>query len=120
MRSTAELDALVEAKRTRHSELRAPLTWAGFQAVCARERVPIAYGALPTDAVLLTALGTAVIVINGTLDVRRHTYRGMHELAHHWAHSTREPVLYTMRDVGAPDEREDEAEYIATRLLQGW
>ena len=97
-----------------------PITWAGFQAVCEREGIPVVQRSLPTDAVLMSALGSAVIVINSELDVRRHTYRGVHELAHHWANSSREPVIYTMRDLAGPDEREDEAEYIATRLLQGW
>jgi Zn-dependent peptidase ImmA (M78 family) len=120
VRSEAQLDAIVEAKRARHPELRAPLTWSAFQAVCDRKGIPIRHGPLTTDAVLMSALGTAVIVLNSQLDVRRHTYRGAHELAHHWAHGSREPVLYTMRDLAGPDEREDEAEYIATRLLQGW
>lgn len=120
MASTAELDAIVTEKRARHPELLKPLSWSAFQRVCRREGIPVAHAPLPTDAVLLTALGTAAIVINSELDVRRHTYRGMHELAHHWCHSSREPVIYTMRDFGTPDEREDDAEYIATRLLQGW
>lgn len=120
MRSEARLDAIVEAKRARHPELREPLTWTTFQKVCEREGVRLAKGPLPVDAVLMSALDTAVIVLNSELDERRHTYRGAHELAHHWAHSSHEPVIYTMRDVWAPDPREDDAEYIATRLLQGW
>lgn len=33
---------------------------------------------------------------------------------------TDSPVAYPMRDLASPDEREDKAEYIATRVLQGW
>lgn len=120
MGSTTELDAIVRAKRARHPELRGPVTWAGVQAVCAREGIPVRPGPLPVDAVLLSALGTAAIVINRGLHPRRHTYRVVHELAHHWAHTSDEPVIYTMRECDASDPREDEAEYIATRLLQGW
>ena len=77
-------------------------------------------GPLPNDAVLLSGLGTAVIVLNNELHPRRHTYRGAHELAHWWFHSEHGPVLYTMSDPTSRDPREDEAEYIAMRLLQGW
>jgi len=120
MATQAQLDALLEGKRTRHPELREPLSWEGFRQVCEREGVSITVGPLSVDAVLLSALGTSVIVLNCELHPRRHTYRGAHELAHHWLHSEHEPVIYTMRDLGAPDRREDDAEYVATRLLQGW
>lgn len=120
MTTQAQIDALLEGKRLTHPELRDPLTWEGFQRVCEREGVAIAHGPLPSDAVLLSGLGTAVIVLNCELHPRRHTYRGAHELAHHWLHTESEPVVYTMCDPLIADAREDEAEYVALRLLQGW
>lgn len=120
MASIDALDSLVAEKRRRHPELREALTWTALQVVCEREGVPIVNAPLAVDALLLTGLGTSVIMLNSRLDPRRHTYRAAHELAHHWIHSSREPVIYTMRDLAAPDPREDEAEYVATRLLQGW
>jgi len=120
MATQARLEALLEGKRMTHPELREPLSWEGLRQVCAREGVSIVSGELPADAVLLSGLGTAVIVLNRELHPRRHTYRAAHELAHHWLHAEREPVIYTMRDPLAYDEREDDAEYVALRLLQGW
>jgi Zn-dependent peptidase ImmA (M78 family) len=113
------MDALLRGKRQIHPELRHPLTWGAVQAVCRREGVLIKKGPLPADAVLLAALGSAVIVLNSDLPPRRHTYRAAHELAHWWLHSDRELTIYRMSE-DVRDEREDEAEYIALRLMQGW
>lgn len=120
MATEMRMDALLKAKRRRHPELRQPLSWESLQAVCARERIRIAYGPLPADAVLIAGLGTSVIVLNSELPPRRHTYRGAHELAHAWLHVSSGPVFHTMRDGNEHDPREDEAEYVATKLMQGW
>jgi Zn-dependent peptidase ImmA (M78 family) len=115
-----QLAAMLESKRERHPELRAPLAWPTLMSVCEREGVAISYGPLPCDAMLLARLGSAVIVLNSELHPRQHTYRAAHELAHWWLHGDREAAFYTMRDPVAHDAREDEAEYMALRLMQGW
>lgn len=113
------MDALISAKRERHPELRIPLTWTVFQLVCEREHVPVVFGPLPADGVVITGLGSAAIVLNSELHPRRHTYRGAHELAHVWLHQDDEVPVYLMSD-DQHDPREDEAEYVALRLMQGW
>lgn len=120
MATPAALEALLEGKRLTHPALREPLTWDALRQVCQREGIAIVSGDLPAEAVLLSSLGTAVIVLNRGLHPRRNTYRAAHELAHHWLHADHELVIYTMCDPLTHDEREDEAEYVALRLLQGW
>lgn len=120
MTTEASVDAVLREKRACHPELRRPLDWPGVQEVCAREGVRITHGPLPADAVLLAAHGTAVIVLNNELHPRRHTYRVAHELGHWWLHTAPGRTVYQMRDPLAHDQREDEAEYVALRLMQGW
>lgn len=120
MASVEEMTALVAAKRQRHPELRGPVTWDGFLRVCEREGVSVLHAPLPAEGVMLTALGSAVMVLNSRLPARWNTYRGVHELAHHWLHGELEPTVYTMSTERLDDPREDDAEYVTALLMQGW
>lgn len=119
-----QLDRIIAAKRRTHRELRRPLDWAGFRAICAREDVLVELAPMDREAMLAGYGGVWMIVINANEHPRRHTYRGAHELGHLWAHVDQGPLgrfeaCYHM-DVEWPDDpREDEAEYIATLLLRG-
>ena len=115
LETASQIDALLEGKRLTHPELREPLTWEGLRQVWAREGVLIVSGELPADAVLLSALGTAVIVLNCALHPQRRAARGAHELGHWWLHRANTRVRHPL----AHDEREDQAEYVARRLIQG-
>lgn len=119
MASQFAIDTLISEKRARHPELLNPLTWPALQRVCAREGVLLFRGPLPADAALVSIGGRHAIVLNSDLPARRHTYRAAHELAHAWLHAPTEPTIYLM-SADVQDRREDEAEYVALRLMQGW
>lgn len=111
---------LVEAKRRTHPELRAAVSYEGLKAVCAREGIAVLHGPLPTAGAALTYESRSVILIDSRRQARRETYVLAHELGHVWLHAEAEPVIYHMDEPWPDDPREDEAEAVATMLLQGW
>ena len=55
-------------------------------------------------------------MLNNRLPAGRQSYYIAHELGHLWAHGSAEPVYY-IGDATVADDREDEADLIATWLL---
>jgi Zn-dependent peptidase ImmA (M78 family) len=107
---------LLHQKAASHPELRRPLTWSGARAIMRREGIRLVRAPIATPAALLQLGGRAVIVLNSRLPVGRQSYYVAHELAHLWAHGADEPVYY-IGDGSVAEDREDEADLIATWML---
>jgi hypothetical protein len=117
-----QLDQIIRAKRRRHPELRRPMDWTAFRAVCAREGVIVTLADVERPACLFSVAGQWVIVIRRA--GVRHLLPGAHELGHLWAHVDQEPLgryeaTYHMDTEWAEDPREEEADFIAGRLILG-
>lgn len=117
-----QLEQIVRAKRRVHPELRQPLDWSGFRAVCAREGIVVELADVQRAACLFCVDGTWVIVIRQ--DGVRQLMPGAHELGHLWAHVDQEPLgryeaTYYMDSEWADDPREEEADHIAGLLILG-
>ena len=87
-----------------------------MRAILRREGVSLVRAPIATPAALLTLAGHAVIVLNNRLPVGRQSYYVAHELAHLWAHGAAEPVYY-IGDAAVADDREEEADILATWML---
>lgn len=107
---------MLHAKAELHPELRRPLTWNGVRAILRRERIALVRAPIATPAALLAFGGRAQIILNPRLPVGRQSYYVAHELAHWWAHVDSEPVYY-IGDGSAAEDREDEADIMATWML---
>jgi hypothetical protein len=118
-----EIAAVLERKRELHPELARGLTWPGFERICGREGVSIAFQSLPREAQLVPFMGSWTIILNKNLPFRRHTYRGAHELGHLWLHHDlqheRTEHVYNMDVRWEADPREDDAEHFAQLILMG-
>lgn len=117
-----QLDQIVRAKRRVHPELRRPMDWSAFRAVCAREGVVVELADVQRPACLFNVDGTWVILVRR--DGVRQLMPGAHELGHLWAHVDQEPLgryetTYHMDVEWADDPREDEANHIASLLIMG-
>lgn len=117
-----QLQRIVEAKRRVHRELRRPLDWNGFRAVCARERILVSLADIERPACLFSIDGSWAIAIRR--EGVRQLMPGAHELGHLWAHVDQEPLgrfeaTYHMDTEWADDPREEEADHIAALLLLG-
>jgi Zn-dependent peptidase ImmA (M78 family) len=117
-----QLEQIVRAKRRIHPELRRPMDWGGFRAVCDREGVVMQLADVKRPACLFNVDGTWVILIRR--EGVRQLMPGAHELGHLWAHVDQEPLgrfeaTYYMDTEWAEDPREEEADYIAGLLIVG-
>lgn len=117
-----QLDQIVRAKRRVHPELRRPMDWTAFRAVCDREGVLVVLADVERPACLFNVAGQWVIVIRRS--GVRQLLPGAHELGHLWAHVDQEPLgryeaTYHMDTEWADDPREDEADYVASLLILG-
>ena len=112
---------LYASAQAAHAELRRPLTWNGAQALCRRLGVPVLMRPMPVPAQVVGALGTSVVLLDSNTPPRRHTYLLAHELAHVLLGHTggREGVVYHLTPCAPDDPREDDAELLATLMLQG-
>lgn len=111
---------IVEAKRSRHPELRGPVSYEDLRRVCEREGIVVLHGPLPFSGAAISHRGRHAILLDRRHNPRRETYALAHELGHIWMHAEEEPVIYHMEEPWPDDPREDEAELVATMLLQGW
>lgn len=111
---------LVEAKRKRHPELRQPVSYQDLRTVCEREGIRVMHGPLPHSGAAISHAGRHVILLDPRRAPRRETYALAHELGHIWLHADEESVIYHMDEPWPDDPREDDAEQVATMLLQGW
>lgn len=118
--ATDRVARVVASKRKRHPELREPVSYHGIRAVCEREGIVIMHGPLPFAGAAISHAGRHVILIDPRKAPRRETYAIAHELGHIWLHAEEEPVIYHMEEPWPDDPREDEAEALATLILQGW
>lgn len=117
-----QLDQILRAKRRAHPELRRPMGWSDFRAVCEREGVVVEATSVQCQACLFSIDGTWIILVQR--DGVRQLMPGAHELGHLWAHVDQEPLgrfeaTYHMDTDWADDPREEEADYIATQLILG-
>lgn len=117
-----QLERIVRAKRRVHPELRRPMDWSGFKAVCAREGIHLALADIERAACLFCIDGNWVIAIRQ--EGVRQLHPGAHELGHLWAHVDQEPLgryeaTYYMDTEWADDPREEEADHIAALLIMG-
>lgn len=118
--ATDRVERLVTSKRKRHPELRQPVTYQGIRAVCDREGILVMHGPLPFAGATVSYRGRHVIMVDPRRSPRRETYAIAHELGHVWLHADDEPAVRHMEEPWPDDPREDEAEAVATMLLQGW
>jgi hypothetical protein len=118
--------------RANHPSLERPATLAVLRNVANADGVPVVFGVLPRDGVMMAALGTAVIVLRPNLSIRRRTEVLAHELAHVWLHADQRHELLDELRKGrtlSPAERsvviawrevqEREAEALTSALLAG-
>lgn len=109
----------VEAKREQHPELRTAVSYQDLLSVCNREGITVRHGPLPTAGVAISHGENRIIGLSTLGPVRFMAYALAHEMAHIWMHGDDEPAVYHMIEPWPDDPREDEAEYLATILLQG-
>jgi hypothetical protein len=113
------VDAIGEALRELHPELRRPLTWHAVQRVLRRAR--ISYQRVPLDvpAMLISHAGVSVILLNSELPARSHLEAMTHEFAHIHLHTDPNEAAYHQWRPDVDDVREVEADYLARCLIAG-
>lgn len=100
------------AMSLRHPELHTVVTWPGFSAMAARDRVSVRVLELSRPARLLRLGNHVGIQLNRELDRTRQTREGMHELCHFWRDDLGESCLYSDEET-LKQPREDFAETFA-------
>jgi Zn-dependent peptidase ImmA (M78 family) len=115
------IDQIIEAVRDMHPELRRPATWNAMRRAFKREGITLMLLPLTADAKLISMGGVSVMAVRSDAPPARHTYFAVHEYAHVRLHApAADEVVFNMSPCWPNDPREDEAEYFAQRLMQGW
>lgn len=116
-----DVDQVVQAVRARHPELRQAATWNAMRRVLKKEGITLKLLPLIADAKVIAMGGVSVMAIRSDAPPARHTYFAVHEYAHIQLHApAADEVVFNMSPCWPDDPREDEAEYFAQRLMQGW
>lgn len=116
-----DVDQVIEAVRVFHPELRRPATWSAMRRAFRREGILLTLLPLTSNAKLISMGGVSVMAVNRDAPAARHTYFAVHEYAHVHLHApAADEVVFNMTPCWPDDAREDEAEFFAQRLMQGW
>jgi len=120
----AELRAVLDAKRTIHHELAAPLTLPSLRRIAAREGVELLARPHARMGELLPLLGRWTIIIDSSQPKLAWKIIGAHELAHLWLHvdpffSRSEIAVYDASPPWYDQVREEEADVFAELLVRG-
>lgn len=115
------IDQIIQVLRDTHPEMRKPVTWSVMRRVLKKEGITLTLLPLTADAKLIAMGGVSIMAIRQDAPRARHTYFAAHEYAHIPLHApAADEVVFNMSPCWPDDPREDEAEYFAQRLMQGW
>lgn len=83
-----------------HPELKRPVGWVEFIAICQRESITVRVRDLGGGqaAELVRLWGRVFIVINENTEKKERAQLGMHELTHYWRDDPKMPVYYATAD----------------------
>lgn len=120
----ALIDAVLEAKRQEHRELRAPLLDRGLMIVLRREGVALLVRPHPRDSELLPIAGRWTIIVDRGQERSAWLVLATHELGHLWLHHDlffprHETSVYDQSPPWYDELREAEADYLAELLIAG-